>query len=119
MERKLVELLIEEGSSAWGVEAISLVKFPAIEENFVFFSKDGNTRAMSLAAVDEDQRTVVGAALIPDKHIPRFDENTDEEYDVYFSKETVKLASELFLKQNRTNDHTKEHLGEGRGCKRS
>ena len=110
MERKLVELLIEEDSTAWGVEAISLVKFPAIEENFVFFSKDGNTRAMSLAAVDEDQRTVVGAALIPDKHIPRIDENTDEEYDVYFSKETVKLASELFLKQNRTNDHTKEHL---------
>ena len=110
MERKLVELLIEEDSTAWGVEAISLVKFPAIEENFVFFSKDGNTRAMSLAAVDEDQRTVVGAALIPDKHIPRFDENTEEEYDVYFSKVTVKLASELFLKQNRTNDHTKEHL---------
>lgn len=109
MSRKLIELLIEEDQNAWGVEAISLVKFPAIEENFVFFNKGGNTRAMSLAQLDEDKRTLIGAALIPDKNIPRYDEDTDEEYDVFFSKDTVKLASELYLKQNRTNDHTLEH----------
>jgi len=110
MERKLVELLIEEEGTAFGVEAISLVKFPAIEESFIFFNKDGNTQGVSLAAMDEEQRTLVGAALIPDKNIPRYDEKTNEEYDVFFSQETVKLASELFLKTNRTNDHTKEHL---------
>ena len=110
MERKLVELIIEEDANAFGVEAISLVKFPAIEENFVFFNKEGSTRGVSLAAMDEEQRTLIGAALIPDKNIPRYDEATDEEYDVYFSQETVKLASELYLKQNRTNDHTREHL---------
>lgn len=106
---KVIELLIDENQDAWGVEAISLVKFPAIEENFVFFSKQGNTRGVSLAAVDEDQQVLVGAALIPDKNIPRYDEATDEEYEVFFSKETVKLASELYIKQNRTNNHTREH----------
>jgi hypothetical protein len=110
MERKLIELLIEEDGTAFGVEAISLVKFPAIEESFVFFNKNGNTQGISLAAMDEEQRTLVGAALIPEKNIPRYDEQTNEEYDVFFSQETVKLASELFLKTNRTNDHTKEHL---------
>ena len=109
-ERKLIELLIEDEADV-AVEAISLVKFPAIESNFIFFSKQGKKKEMvSLASIeDEDQRMLIGAALIPDKHIPRYDEFSDEEYDVYFSKSTVKLAAEMFLKQNRTNDHTFEH----------
>tara|TARA_R110000737_G_scaffold207272_3_gene225342 strand:- start:700 stop:1650 length:951 start_codon:yes stop_codon:yes gene_type:complete len=111
--RRLVELVIEEGSELHGVDAISLVAFPAIESNFIFFSKDGapeQSRSMiALASIDESQRTLVGAALIPDKHIPRYDESLEEEYDVFFSKETVKQASELFLKQNKTNEHTFEH----------
>ena len=109
-ERKLIELLIEDEADV-AVEAISLVKFPAIESNFIFFSKQGKKKEMvSLASIeDEDQRMLIGAALIPDKHIPRYDEFSDAEYDVYFSKETVKKASEMFLKQNRTNAHTFEH----------
>ena len=107
--RKLVELLIEEDQDAFGVEAISLVKFPAIEENWIAFSKDKKSRVLSLASIDEDKRTLIGAALIPDKNIPRYDELSDEEYDVFFSQDTVKLASELFLKTNRTNEHTLEH----------
>ena len=109
MERKLIELLIGEEGEGLPVEAISLVKFPAIEENFVFFSKGRNTKALSLAQVEEDKRTLIGAALIPDKHIPRYDEVTDEEYDVYFSKDTVKLASEMYMKHSCTNEHTLEH----------
>lgn len=109
MERKLIELLIGEEGEGLPVEAISLVKFPAIEENFLFFSKGKNTKALSLAQVEEDKRTLIGAALIPDKHIPRYDEVTDEEYDVYFSPETVKLASEMYMKHSRTNEHTLEH----------
>ena len=108
-ERKLVQLLIGDEQEGLPVEAISLVKFPAIEENFLFFSKGKNTRALSLAAVDEDKRTLVGPALIPDKEIPRFDDETGEEYDVYFSQDTVKKASELYMMHNRTNTHTFEH----------
>ena len=37
---KKVELIIDEDSDRFGVEAISLVEFPAIEENWVFFNKD-------------------------------------------------------------------------------
>jgi hypothetical protein len=109
MERKLIELLIGDEQDGLPVEAISLVKYPAIEENFLFFSKGKKTKALSLAQVDEDKRTLIGAALIPDKNIPRYDELNDEEYDVYFSKETVKLASELYMKHSRTNEHTLEH----------
>jgi len=109
--RKLIELLIDESADAFGVEAISLVKYPAIESNFVYFSKQGKKEKTlySMASVDEEKRTLIGAALIPDKHIPRYDEFSDEEYDVYFSKTTVQKASELFLKTHRTNEWTEEH----------
>lgn len=106
-DRKLIELLIEEGDDLGGVEAISLVKFPAIEENFMYFNRQG--RQVMLAEVDEEQRTLIGPALIPNKEIVRYDEANDEEYDVYFSEATVKQASELFMMQERTNSHTFEH----------
>jgi|DEB0MinimDraft_3_1074331.scaffolds.fasta_scaffold01075_4 hypothetical protein len=109
MSRKLIELIIGDEYEGLPVEAISLVKHPAIEEKFVFFSKQNKHRAYSLAQVDEDKRTLIGAALIPDKEIVRFDDVTGEEYDVYFSQDTVKLASELYMKHNRTNEHTFEH----------
>ena len=109
MERRLVELLIGEEETGLPVEAISLVKHPAIEKGFLFFSKGKKTKALSLAQLDEDKRTLIGPALIPDKHIERFDEESNESYDVYFSKETVKLASELYMKHSRTNEHTLEH----------
>ncbi len=108
-ERKLIELLIDPEEQAIGVEAISLVKYPAIERNFIYFSKQGKSQLTQLAAIDEEKQTLIGPALIPDKHIPRLDEGSDEEYDVFFSKETVRQCAELFLKENRANNHTFEH----------
>jgi hypothetical protein len=108
MERKLVELLILEDGN-YGVDAVSLVKHPAIESNWIYMSKDDRKQFISLAMIDEEKRTIIGAALIPDKHIPRYDESSDEEYDVYFSAETVLRASELFLENNYVKSATLEH----------
>lgn len=111
-DKKLVELIIEEDEQdEFGIQAISLVQFPAFEEdaNFVFFNKNHN---LTLAKVDEDKKLLIGCALVPEKKIPRLDQNTGEEYDVYFSKETIKQASELFLKNNKQNEHTLEHQEE-------
>lgn len=109
MSRKLIELVIDENAGAFGVEAISLVKEPAIMVNWVAFNKQGRTQAVHLAQMDEEQRTIIAPALIPDLKIVRYDAADDLEYDVYFSKQTCKLASELFLKNHRTNNHTYEH----------
>ena len=38
----------------------------------------------------------------------RLDEN-NEEYDVYFSKETVRQIMEKFMREERTNEATEEH----------
>ena len=64
---------------------------------------------VQLAQIDEEQRTLVAPALVPDFKIVGFDAGTDTEYDVYFSKETVKLASELYMKSQRNLNHTLEH----------
>ena len=46
---------------------------------------------------------LVSPALIPNKNIFRHDPNTDSDYYVYFSKETVRKASELYLKHNNSS----------------
>jgi hypothetical protein len=104
-KKKLIELIIDEAAEHFGVDAISVVKFPAIEENFVFFNND----FLSLAKVDEEQKQLIGAVLIPDKKIPRLDKETNEEYEVFFTKETIRQAQKLFMLNLRNNNHTLEH----------
>jgi hypothetical protein len=104
---KIVELVIDEDSQELAIDAISLVSAPAIEENWVFFGKEKNN--LTLAKVDEEKRMLVSPALIPDKQIFRYDPNTDSEYYVYFSKDTVRQASELYLKNNNHHKATEEH----------
>jgi hypothetical protein len=52
---------------------------------------------------------LVSPALIPNKQIFRHDPNTDSDYYVYFSKETVRKASELYLKHNNHHKATYQH----------
>ncbi len=103
---RIVELVIEDESESLAIDAISLVSAPAIEENFVFMSKEKNN--LTLAKVDEDKREIVSPALIPNKQIFRVDESGNDYY-VFFSKSTVKRASELYLKHNNHHKATYEH----------
>ena len=63
---------------------------------------------------DEEKQMLIGPALIPDKLIMRLDDE-NEEYDVFFSKQTVRAAMELFMKEARTNEHTLEHAAKIEG----
>ena len=102
MER-VIELIIDEENEISGIEAISVVENPAIEEDFIALKK----LSVELAEVDAEKRILMGAALIPDKKILRRSE--DEEYYIYFSQETVRKAAELFLMRGRQNNSTLEH----------
>jgi hypothetical protein len=104
---KIVELIIEENNQELAIDAISLVSAPAIEQDFVFFGKEKHN--LTFAKVDEEKRMLVSPALIPNKQIFRYDPNTDSEYYVYFSKDTVRKASELYLKHNNHHKATYEH----------
>ena len=104
---KVVELVIEENNESLTIDAISLVSEPAIQEDFVFFNKKKNN--LTLAKIDEDKRMLVSPALIPTKSINRYNADTNSEYYVYFSPETVRQASELYLKHNNHHKATYQH----------
>jgi hypothetical protein len=106
-ETKIVELVISDDSQELAIDAISLVTSPAIEQDFVFFGKEKNN--LTFAKVDEEKRMLVSPALIPNKNIFRHNPNTQEDYYVYFSKETVRKAAELYLKHNNHHKATYQH----------
>ena len=103
----IVELVINDENQELAIDAISLVSSPAIEQDFVFFGKEKNN--LTFAKIDEEKRMLVSPALIPNKQIFRYDPNTDSDYYVYFSPETVRKASELYLKHNNHHKATYEH----------
>jgi len=104
---KITELVIDEENEALAIDAISLVSSPALEVDFVFFGKEKNN--LTFAKVDEEKRELIAPALIPLKQIYRYDANTDSDYYVYFSKETVKNAAYSYLKHNNHHKATYQH----------
>ena len=101
---KIVELILDEEQEYSGIEAISIVEKPAIEEDFITLNKDVEYK---LAEVDDEKRILLGALLIPNKPILRMGEDGD--YYIYFSKNTVRKASELYLMEGNQNNATLEH----------
>ena len=100
----IVELILdEENEEMVGIEAVSIVENPAIEESFVALSSD----EIKLAKVDDEKRIVMGCALVPNKMI--FRKRNDSMFYVYFSKETIRRASELFFQNGNQSNATLEH----------
>ena len=99
----IVELVIDENDDISGIEAISVVESPAIEEDFIALKN----QEFKFAEVNKEKRILMGAALIPNKPIYR--KSGDNEYYIYFSKETVRKASELFFIKGNQNNSTLEH----------
>jgi hypothetical protein len=106
---KIVELILDEAQEMMGIEAISIVENPAIEENFLALKSD----EIKLAEVNKEKRILMGALLVPNK--PIFRRNGEDEYYIYFSRDTVAKASQLYLKNGNQNNSTLEHKHELNG----
>jgi hypothetical protein len=90
-----------------GVYAVSLVSDPAIGVNFITLSKQ---KEIKLATVNEEQRILMGAILIPNQPIYR---NQDgHEFNIVFPKETIKQVQQNFALKGYQNNSTIEHSGE-------
>jgi hypothetical protein len=103
----IIELVIDENEELFGIEAISVVENPAIEEDFIALKNQDQIR---LAEVSKEKRILMGAALIPDKPIYR--KSDDNEFYIYFSKDTVAKASQMFLQAGNQGQATMEHATE-------
>ncbi len=100
---QILELILDEQQIASGIDAISIVQSPAIESNFIALSK----HKVEFKTLDSEKRILLGPALIPNKPIYRKQDGM--EFYCYFSRNTVKKASELYLQRGNQNQATLEH----------
>ena len=107
---RIIELILDEAQEMMGIEAISIVESPAIEQNFLALKSD----EIKLAEVSKEKKILMGALLIPNKPIFRNSDDKDDYY-IYFSKETVVKASQLYLTNGNQNNSTLEHQHELNG----
>ena len=89
-----------------GVYAVSLVSDPAIGVQFITLSQQ---KEIQLATINEEQRILLGAVLIPNQPIYR---NQDgHEFNIVFPAETIKQVQQNFSRQGYQNNSTIEHSG--------
>ena len=93
--------------------AISLVEFPAIESDFVALAKQEEAKVM---LANDERHMVYGAVLIPDKDIYRCNHsndveisNTEQEFYINFTKESIAKMSQDFMKEYRQKEVTLDH----------
>lgn len=101
----IIEYFIDDDKEESGLNAISLVENPAIELDWVALNKIENVQ---LKVVNEEKRLVLGAILVPNKPILRLSED-NEEYYIYFSKETLVKALNKYMKRGLQGETTLEH----------
>jgi len=100
---KVIEYGIDD-AGLLGVYAISVVEQPAIGISFIALSEEHNVK------FKEDFRGLLyGPLLIPDQLIYRRNDETDEEYYVKYSKDTIRAIAYNYLKQANQNNATVEH----------
>jgi len=110
MIKKLLELVFDEENPFAGVEAISLVENPAIQEDWIFLNKEGGKKPLyDIKLADKEKRLILGAALIPDKKILRKDKDGGDDFEVFFSAETIRKVSQAFLIRGKQGNSTLEH----------
>ena len=90
--------------------AISLVKDPAIEEDFQYFSKEQNFIKFS----SDEKHQVIGPLIVADKLIYRRYQN--QEFYVSFSKEAIEAMLYDFAKNGRNKSITLSHQEDVNGA---
>lgn len=88
---------------AMGITAVSLVDRPAIETDFIKFKEQEPVKLY----LNEEQRMIVGPALIPDKLIYRV--MNGREFFIRFSKETITDLAFQFFERGWLNNVTIMH----------
>ena len=102
LERR--EFTIDE-SKGQGTYALSLVENPAMQSEYITLSEE----KVQLAVTDKERGVIMGVALIPNRDVLRKGRNGKPDYYLYFSEETVRRSSEIFLENNYHQNSTLGH----------
>ena len=106
MDIKLPYYIAEITDDIEGISAISLVDSPAVESDFLKFSKD--KIKLNFKIENEDKRLVTGVVMRCDYPIYRIGVS-GYEYYIIFNKETIIKMTEKMLKDNTFNNINLEH----------
>jgi hypothetical protein len=98
-------IVIDENDENTGVDCISLVEQPAIEEVFLKF----NSQKFEFQTI-KDKQLLFGPLMIPNKRIYRSDQVMGE-YFVFFTQNDIDLMVRKFAKNNFNNNISFEHMG--------
>ena len=109
MKKKLKRYRISADDSM-GV-AMSVVKNPAVQSDFVYFSEQKIENFVS--SVEGERRMIYGCALRPD--FPIYRNNGVEEYYLEFDKEAIDKISKNYFKMGFQNSWTESHKNEVEG----
>lgn len=101
-----IKFEIDPEDKITGVKAMSLVDKPAMESEFIAFSKD-NIQYVELKMTGYKQ-VVAGMALIPEKDILR-QTSDGEKYLAYFTKESIEKIRNKFHKELMTASVNVDH----------
>lgn len=97
---------IDADDTTTGMFVISLVDSPATMSDFMAFNED--KRLMTYNVESDEKRQVFGLVMAADMPIYRRDENGFEYYITY-SKETIALMAEKYLKMSLQNNVDTQH----------
>lgn len=103
---RIYELILSD-ETLQGVDCISVVESPAMEAKFIALKKQETK--VCFKEVDKKKLTLMGIIMKPNKEILRIDQDTKEEYKVFFSDETIKRVSQLYLKNSKQKNFNLEH----------
>ena len=90
-----------------GFSAVSLVRNPAIETDFMTFSSDGKA-VLKFKTTDKEKRIVTGPLLIAGKEIYRNDPKMGE-FMAIFDSDTIEKVAQKFMREKKTDSVTLEH----------
>ena len=102
---KLYDISIDPTDFETGLNAISLVEYPAVEVDFLAFAKD---ESAVLQFADEERHIITGIALLADTPIYRIAPDKTEYY-VRFTKDCIRQLVEKYFKFGLTNSVNIEH----------
>jgi len=101
---KTYEVVFDEKADK-GVYALSCVENPAMED--LWLTLADHPQEIQFAAVDNDKRLLLGAALIPNKKVYRNIEGN--EFNIVFNEETIEKCAHSFIKNGFQGNSSENH----------
>lgn len=102
--KRLYRAALTENPEETGMFLISLVDDPAVEANFMAFSKE---KHLSFKVENEEKRIVTGLVMAADRPILRQD--SEGLYYIMYDKDTINAMAERFLAMGLANNVDTQH----------